>query len=74
MRSEPYRSGLRLLLYLATRTRPDIAIGVSVLAKPQEIPVVRQKSAIKDVVRFLNGTNDMGILPPHKGFGTWLEV
>lgn len=74
MRHVPYRPVLGSLLYLATRTRPDIATAVSMLAKFQEAPAVRHWKAMKHVVRYLKGTPKMGILLPKQGDVPKLQV
>ena len=51
MSNMPYRSVLCSLLYLATRSRPDIATAVSMLAKYQDKPLPRHWKAMKHVMR-----------------------
>ena len=64
MRNVPYRSVLGSLLYLATRSLPDIATAVSMLAKFQEKPLPRHWKAMKHLVRYLKGTTYYGLLLP----------
>lgn len=61
MERVPYRAVLGSLLYLATRTRPDIATAVSMLAKFQSSPSMRHWKAMKHVCRYLLGTASYGI-------------
>ena len=64
MRDVPYRQVLGSLLFLATRTRPDLATAVSMLGKFQENPLVEHWKAMKAVIRYVLGTLDYGILWP----------
>lgn len=52
----PYRSVLGSWLYLATRTRPDIATAVSMLAKFQQALTGRPWKAMEPLVNYLKGT------------------
>lgn len=60
--SFPYREAIGALLYLATRTRPDIAVAVSTLAKyvqsPQPVP---HWEGVKRILRYLRGTASHGL-------------
>ena len=56
MRNFPYREVLGSLLFLATRTRPDLATAVSMLGKYQEAPMVEHWKSMKSVVRYLNAS------------------
>ena len=53
MRGKPYREILGALLYLSTRTRPDIATAVSLLGKFQADPGPTQWKHLLHVVRYL---------------------
>lgn len=64
MNKVPYSSTLGSLLYLATRTRPDIATAVSMLAKFQSNPARAHWRAMKHVVRYIKGTVQYGIEIP----------
>ena len=61
----PYRQVLGSLLFLSTRTRPDLATSVSMLGKFQAEPTIRHWKMMKSVVRYLIGTKDFGLLFPH---------
>lgn len=50
-----YRAVLGSLLYLSTRTRPDIATPVSMLAKFQSAPAPQHWKTMKHVVRYVKG-------------------
>ena len=55
MKQVPYRSALRLLMYLAVGTRPDIAFAVSTLVQFTENPGPMHWEALKRVYRYLVG-------------------
>ena len=57
----PYRSVIGSLLYIATHTRPDIAVAASMLARIVEKPSMKhQKAAIK-VVKYLKAAPKLGL-------------
>lgn len=58
---EVYREMLGCLLYLSTRTRPDIASAVNMLARQSNNPSTSSLSGIKRVLRYLKGTEDFGL-------------
>ena len=62
MKDVPFRRVLGGLLYLSTRTRPDIATAVSMIAKYQSNPRPIHWKMVKNVVRYLMGTADYVIL------------
>ena len=64
MRRAPYRQLLGSLLFLATRTRPDIATAVSMLAKFQSDPSIKHWKTLKTLIRYVKGTTGTGILLP----------
>ena len=55
-----YRSMIVSLLYLIT-SRPDIAFSVGVCTRFQAAPKESQLTAIKRIIRYINGTSDYGI-------------
>ena len=57
----PYLEALGSLLYVATSTRPDIAYAVSELAKFASDPGLAHWEGMKQIIRYLKGTNGMGI-------------
>ena len=62
MKNVPFRKVLGALLYLCTRTRPDISTAVSMLSKFQSKPSMQRYSKmLKHVVRYLLGTEHYGI-------------
>jgi hypothetical protein len=52
----------KALLYLATRTRPDISYAVGVLSRVASSPHEEHRNADKSVLRYLAGTPNMGWL------------
>lgn len=59
-----YREVLSFLLYLLTRTRPDIATAVSMLSKFQANSALHRWRVMKNVLRYLKGSTDYGIFIP----------
>lgn len=53
-----YQSLVGALLYLATNSRPDIAVAVSILSRKCSNPTQRDWIELKRVVRYLIGTAD----------------
>ena len=59
---ELYQSAIGSLLYLSTRTRPDIAYAVSNVAIFCPKPTMEHWKSIKHIMRYLNGTRNYGLL------------
>ena len=57
----PYLSAICALLYLANRTRLDIAFSVNLLARYSSAPTQSHWSGIKHILRYHQGTTDMGL-------------
>ena len=57
-----YLAAVGALLYLSTYTRPDISFVVSVLARHSQRPSVRHWHGVKHLLRYLRGTEDLGLL------------
>ena len=57
-----YQSAVGHLLYLSTKTRPDIAYAVSDVARFCGDPTEEHWVAVKRIMRYLRGTGDMGLL------------
>ena len=55
-----YRSIIRSLLYL-TASRPDIAFSVGVCARYQATPRESHLTAVKRIIRYINGTPNYGL-------------
>lgn len=66
MQGIPYREILGALLYLSTRTRPNIATTMLMFGKFQAGPAPKHWMALKHVVRYLKITAHMGIIIPHQ--------
>ena len=59
---ELYQSAVGKLLYLSTRTRPDISFAVSSVARYTAKPTVDHWKAVKHILRYLIGTINYGLL------------
>ena len=57
-----YQSAVGCLLYLSTRTRPDLAFAVSNVAKYCSNPTEEHWTAVKRILRYVKGTKDLGLL------------
>jgi hypothetical protein len=57
----PYLSVIGALMYLANCTRPDIAFAVNLLARHSADPTRRHWTGAKCILRYLNGTKDLGL-------------
>ena len=59
---ELYQSAVGSLLYLSTKTRPDIAYAVGNVARFSSKPIQTHWIAVKRIMRYLNGTPDFWLL------------
>ena len=57
----PYLSVIGALMYLANQTRPDIAFAINLLARYSAAPTKRHWTGAKQILRYLNGTKDLGL-------------
>ena len=57
----PYASALGAILYMRL-TRPDCMVAISILAKFMKNPQKVHWTAIKDILRYLKGSKDRGLL------------
>jgi hypothetical protein len=57
----PYLSVIGTLMYLVNNTRPDIAFTVNCLARHSVAPIIRHWNDIKNILRYLNGTINLGL-------------
>jgi hypothetical protein len=48
-------------MYLTNNTRPDITFAVNCLARHSAAPIMRHWNDIKNILRYLNGTIDLGL-------------
>ena len=58
----PYLSVIGALLYLANCIRLDIAFAVNLLARFSTSPTMRHWNDIKHIFRYLQGSQDLGLL------------
>lgn len=59
---QAYQAIVGSLLYLSTKTRPDIAYAVSCIARFSAKPTREHWTAVKRVLRYLQGTSKFGLL------------
>ena len=62
-----YQSAVGSLLYLSTRTRPDIAFAVGSFARFNSQPSNEHWSAVKRIMRYLKGTIHLGLVYDDEG-------
>lgn len=60
--SVPYREAIGCLMYLQCSSRPDIACAVEVLSRFCNEPKLAHWQAIKQVLRYLKGTQDLAMV------------
>ena len=58
----PYLSAIGALLYPSNYTRPDIAFAKNLLARFIAYPIRRHWNGIKHIFRYLQGSQDLGLL------------
>jgi len=63
----PYLSAIGALMFLANCTRPDIAFAVNLLARYSSTPTRRHWVGVKTILRYLQGTQDLGLWYSRKG-------
>jgi hypothetical protein len=56
-----YREAIGSVIYLAVRTRPDIAVAVSILSKHVQEPRPAHWERVKRILRYLKGTMTQGL-------------
>ena len=59
---EQYQSAVGSLLYLSVKTRPDITYAVNSIARYCANPTIQHWKAVKRILRYLKGTQDLGNL------------
>jgi hypothetical protein len=57
----PYLSAIGALMYLANNTIPDITFAVNLLARYSVAPIMRHWNKVKNALRYLRGTSDLGL-------------
>jgi hypothetical protein len=60
----PYLSAIGVLMYFTNNTRSDIAFAVNLLARFSVAPFMHHWNELKDVLRYLRGTPDLGLFFP----------
>ena len=60
--AEMYLAAVGSLLYLSTKTRPDIAFAVGNVSRLCSEPSQLHWSAVKRILRYLKGSQDLGLL------------
>jgi hypothetical protein len=58
----PYLSAIGALMYLANNIRPVIVFVVNCLARHSTSPIMHYWNGIKNILRYLYGTIDLGLL------------
>jgi hypothetical protein len=61
MKKVPYRSAVGSLMYAMVGTRPDIAAAVGVVSRHLENPGQAHWAAVKRILRYLKGTQKLGL-------------
>ena len=59
--SERFREAIGALLFISTRTRPDIAAAVGILARKRQSPTREDWIYVKRIMRYLKGTMSLGL-------------
>lgn len=62
MKGVPYCQILGKLLYVSTKTRPDICFAVGILSRHMHAPRPVHWNALKRVLRYLSGTRSYGLV------------
>lgn len=62
----PYRETVGSLLYLSSKTRPDLAFAVGFASRHVENPSREEITNAKRILKYLNGTTNLGIEYMHK--------
>ncbi|KAG2782752.1 hypothetical protein PC129_g20533 [Phytophthora cactorum] len=70
----PYRDVIGALVYLATTTRPDLAVPVGYLSRYGQRPNVAHAAALKRVLRYLAATQNQGVFFKNQGHGAVNKV
>jgi hypothetical protein len=66
----PFREAVGSLLYLSTRTRPDISFAVGILGRAMAAPSAQDVVAVKQLLRYLSGTRGYGLVLSGTGEST----
>ena len=60
-KSYPYQEAIGTLMYLVNCTRPDLCFAVNLLSRYNKNPTMRHWKGIKQILRYLKGTSDVGL-------------
>lgn len=74
MTSIPYHQVLGSLIYLSTRTRPDISTAVYMLEEFQANPTPKDCKALKHVLRYIKGATEYRLFFSSDGDSHKLEA
>jgi hypothetical protein len=69
-----YLSIIGALMYLANNTRPDIAFALNCLTRHSASPTMRNWNDIKNILRYLKGTIDLGLFFQRNQDSGFVEV
>jgi hypothetical protein len=69
-----YRSAVGSLMHIMTNTRPDICAAVKMLSEALDNPGVKHLQALKHLLRYLNGTQTLGITYYGKDDPQWQQI
>lgn len=58
----PFREAVGNLLYLTTRTRPDIAFSVNLSSRYMENPTKEDVASVKRIMKYLVGSKNYGVM------------
>lgn len=67
---EKYQAAVGSLLYLSTRTRPDMAFAVGIVARFCSGPTQEHWTALKRILRYLRGTHNFGLFYQRREIGS----
>lgn len=56
-----YQQAIGSLLYIETRTRPDIGAVVNIAARKASAPTLGDSGKVKCIMRYLQGTSELGL-------------
>ena len=72
---EEFHSLVAKILYMAKRTRPDVLLPIAFLTTRVQAPDVDDQSKLQRVVKYLNGTRELGIvLRPNDDNGIFAHI
>lgn len=66
--AERFKEVIGSLLYLSTRTRPDIVTAVGILSRDSGNPTKESWVGVKRILRYLQGTDNLGLFFKYAGW------